>query len=417
MADRHAIHMCRGSDIDRLSFHRVAGCMNTAPRPRFILTTLGLASALGVTSSTMYIPALPEMAIDLDVPIGDIQLTVALYVIFFGIGNLVLGPLSDRFGRRRILFVGNIICLVASLICMLATHLQILLWARILQALGACAGSITSRAMVRDLFDREGTARAMTTLSMAVTLVPVLAPILGGYLQIWFGWRSIFLFLAVASAVVMLFARAFLPETNVNLQNQTSLLRGVGISFMTLLKSRSYIGYLLAITSIGGSFYAFIAASPIILISIYGLTPVEFGIYTTLLPIGFIIGSWITNRVVGRLDLNRLIFIGGVILLIAGVAQLAVFRVESSWAVIVPLFIVGLSNGLIMPTVYAASVSLYPHLAGAAAGLTNATQNLSAAATTLIISRVVIETSMSLAVAYIITSLLVLVGALLIRKD
>ncbi len=390
--------------------------MSAAFPHRTTLIVLTAVSSVGVLASTMYIPSIPAMARDLGVPVGQVQFTVAAYVVAFGLGNIVVGPLSDRFGRRGTLMFGNLLCVGASLLCALAPTVEILLIGRVLQALGACAGNTIARAAVRDMFDRDGTVRAMSVMVMALTIVPVLAPVIGGYIQIWFGWRWIFLILALWTMGLMILARLILPETNTTLQNQSTLLRGMGRGLMTLLRSPQYLGYMLAISSVGASFYAFVTAGPVIMIDLYGLTPAEFGIYSMACPLGFLFGSFITHRMVGKIDLDRLILFGGLILVVSGIIQAALMPIALPWTVLVPFFIVGISNGIVMPSVYAASVSLYPQLAGTAAGLTNAIQNLSGGITAVLIAGVTIESSLSLTVTYFVTGGAALAGAFLIKR-
>src|SRR5262245_13266392 len=217
----------------------------TAQPPRFFMPIVIAATSLALLSATIYIPSIPDMARDLNVPVGSIQLTVTVYVVAIGFSTLLLGPLSDRFGRRGVMISGTALCLAASALCAVASSVEVLLVGRALQAVGACAGMVVSRAVIRDVLDREGTARAMTAIAMVLSLVPVIAPILGGYLHLWFGWRANFVVVAATAGALVALLYGLLPETNFNLQNQSGLVRGMLASFGVLLRSRRYIGYTL----------------------------------------------------------------------------------------------------------------------------------------------------------------------------
>jgi DHA1 family bicyclomycin/chloramphenicol resistance-like MFS transporter len=367
---------------------------------RAILSLLVAAAALGLLASAIYVPSIPDIARELGVPVGQVQLTLTTFLVGFGASTLFVGALSDRFGRRGVLIVGNAVCVLASAACALANSIELLLVGRALQAIGACAGMVVARAVVRDIFDREGTARAMAALAMAATLAPILAPILGGYVHVTFGWRASFLVVAAAGAVLVAVTAAFLPETNRNLQNEVGLLRGLVVGATTLLRVRRFMAYTLATASGGVTFYSFVAAIPVILIDRFGVTPDIFGIYLGIPPLGFMAGSFVTSRLTVRLGGDRLIFWGSIGHILAGlvIAGLALYGVAEPWAVIGPLIGMAFSNGLIMANAYAGGVSVQPHLAGAASGLANFLQMVGAGAAAALFAALPLETALPLGV-------------------
>jgi DHA1 family bicyclomycin/chloramphenicol resistance-like MFS transporter len=344
--------------------------------PHLILPILAGAAALGLLASAIYVPSIPDIARELGVPVGQVQLTLTTYLVAFGAATLFVGALSDRFGRRVVLIAGGLVCALASLACALATSIELLLIGRAVQAVGACTGMVVSRAVVRDVFDRDSTARAMAVLAMAVTLAPVLAPVLGGYVHVWLGWRANFVILAVWALASVVLAAWLLPETNREMQTQGGLLRGVLTALFTLLRFGDFLAYALAVACGGVTFYSFIVAVPVILIDRFGVSPDLFGLYIGIPPLGFMTGSYITSRLARRVGPDRMILSGGAGHILSGslLIALAMAGFAEPWAVIGPLVLMGFSNGLIMANAYAGGVSVQPQLAGAASGLANFVQ-------------------------------------------
>jgi len=361
-----------------------------SPSLRLVLPILVAAASLGLLASSIYVPSIPDIAHELDVPIGLVQLTMTVFLVAYGSSMLVVGALSDRFGRRIVLLSGILLCLVASLGCALAHSIEVLLIGRAFQALGSCAGVVIARAMVRDLFDREQTARAMSILAASVTIVPVMAPALGGYLEVWLGWRASFFVVALGAALLYGIVWAWLPETNVVLQNQASLFRGLWNSFVALTRSRRFLGYAMVTGCGGAAYYAFAAAAPVVFIERLHVTPDIYGLYAGVSSLGFFFGSAFSGRYSMRTGTDFFIRLGGLVQLAAGAALIgfAWSGVEATSAIAVPLFFMGAANGMYMPNAFAGGVSVYPHLAGAAAGLAGFVQMSGAGLSTVAMAAV-----------------------------
>src|SRR5215469_6103080 len=182
------------------------------PRHRVLLLTLTMTSSLGMVASTIYVPSLPAIAAALETSISRVQLTFAGYLLAFAASMLVLGPLSDRYGRRRTIICGLALTAVSSIACAVSPTIEFLIAARVVQGIGACAGLVVGRAITREVWGREAAARVIAARSIIATLMQAFAPVLGGYLQRWFGWRWSFLLIAtIACAAVALVAR-YVPE-------------------------------------------------------------------------------------------------------------------------------------------------------------------------------------------------------------
>jgi len=393
--------------------------MPAPPVPALILPILVSATALGLLASAIYVPSIPDIARELAVPVGQVQLTLTTFLIAFGAATLFVGALSDRFGRRGVLIAGNGLCAAASFACALAWSNDLLLVGRAAQAIGACAGMVVARAVIRDVYDRDGTARAMAVLAMAATLAPVLGPILGGYVHVWLGWRANFIIVGGLAVATMALTAWLLPETNRHLQDQVGLLRGLFISTAALMRMRRFLAYALAAAAGSISFYSFIAAVPVLLIDRFGVTPEVIGIYIGTPPLGFLTGSFVSSRLSARVGLDRLILCGGAGHVLCGslLIGFAQAGVSESWAVIGPLLIMGFSNGLIMSNAYAGGVSVQPHLAGAASGLANFLQMLAAGLSAAAFAAVTLETALPLGVAITGAGLIILVGFSALARD
>jgi len=377
---------------------------------RLILPVLVAATALGLLASAIYVPSIPDIARELGVPVGLVQLTLTTYLVAFGVATPFVGALSDRFGRRVVLLTGSVVCAVASLACAFASSIELLLMGRAVQAIGACTGMVVSRAAVRDIFAREDTTRAMAVIAMAATLAPVLSPILGGYVHVWLGWRANFVIIVAWALGVVIFAIWHLPETNLNRQIQGGLVRGLFTAFATLLRYREFNAYTLAIAFGGVTFYSFIVAVPVILIDRFGISADLFGLYVGIPPIGFLTGSFVTSRLTRRVGPNRMILCGGAGHVLCGslLIGLAAAGFAAPWSVIGPLVIMGFSNGLIMANAYAGGVSVQPQLAGAASGLANFVQMFMAGAAAASFAAITIESATPVGIVIAGSGLLIL---------
>ena len=255
-------------------------------------------TACGTLGMHLIIPALPDTAQALRVSPAAIQLTITLYLIGLAIGQLVYGPISDRFGRRPVLLVGLALFTLAGIATTVAPNAWTLVVARILQSIGACAGLVLGRAIVRDSATPDRAAAQLAMLTLVMSAAPAIAPVLGGYATAWFGWRAAFALLAIVGGVTLVLAVLLLPETNaLQSSSRASMLLGS----LRLFRSRAFCGYVLGGACTTTSFYAFMAASPFILVDLLHQPTERVGLYYLLLMAGVAAGSLSANRVAGRI--------------------------------------------------------------------------------------------------------------------
>ena len=388
---------------------RLAG--DTGRGVRFVLALLIGSSSLGLAATSIYLPSIPDMARDLGVPASNVQNTVTAYLAAFAVSTLLIGSLSDRYGRRRLLLGGTALFTLASVLAAFAPDIVTFMAARVLQAVGACAGMALARAIARDLFDAAETARALAAISAAITITPIVAPLIGGYLHVWFGWRSEFVLLAGFALVVTSLIARYLPETNRELQTQHALVRGLAGGARTLLSERRFLGNVLVISASSSAFYAFMTGAPLLLIDIQSVSPEDFGRDMMLGPIGFIVAAIVSNRTVMRLGSLALIAIGGACMFGATAMLFALPMLSTRPAtVLLPFLLAGAGMGFCLPNGNAGALNVRPGLAGSAAGLAGFLQMSACAIATAIVASMTLQTALPISGLWLVCSGLLWLG-------
>ncbi|HLT78464.1 MAG TPA: multidrug effflux MFS transporter [Ferrovibrio sp.] len=346
--------------------------------PTGLVLLLSVLFANGILAATMYLPSLPAMGRDFAVPADTLPLTLTVYFATFAAGQLVYGPLSDRYGRRPLLLGGLVVMVLGSAACALAGSLTALLWARAIQGLGAASAMAVGRAIVNDAYDRQKAARATATISASLALAPIIAPLLGGLIEQYLGWRWNFWISGGITAAVLLILMRRLPETHRPSGDAGPLLRGIARAYGFLLTSRAFLTFGLLNLAIFAGLHGFNAGAPAVLIDTFGLSPVLFGILAALGAAGFFIGALLSSWLVGRLGMTRLID-AGVVCMLAGAAGLALWveLLEPSVSAIIGarlLWAIGM--GLALPNTVVAAVGVNPATLGAGAALSGFLQTV-----------------------------------------
>lgn len=345
-----------------------------------ILLILGSLSALGPMAINFYLPSFPALARAFATDVEHIQLSLASYFAGIAIGQLIYGPLADRFGRRRPLLVGLLLFSLASLGCAQAQNLAWLIAARFVQALGGCAGMVISRALVRDLCDPLASARAFSKLMLVMGVAPILAPLGGGLLLQVFGWQSIFHGLVLFSALCLLAVLIWLPET-LKVAAPPPL-TGALMRYVRLLGDRQLIGHGLTGGVAMAGLFAYTAGSPYVFIDLYGIAPQHYGWLFGFIAAGFILTAQVNGRLLRRHGpaywLQRTVWI----YLLAALAMLvvALARPVALWPLLIPLFICIASLSCILPNATACAMAGQGSQAGSASALIGSLQFTVAAA-------------------------------------
>jgi DHA1 family bicyclomycin/chloramphenicol resistance-like MFS transporter len=333
------------------------------------LALLAAVTALAFCSLHMVVPTLPLLAAVFSDSATHVQLVLSLYLAGIAVGQLVYGPASDRFGRRPVLIAGLAMFLVGTVLCGLAGSLPALIAGRVLQALGACAGVVLGRAIIRDVYEREAAARGLALVMMAMTLAPAISPAFGAYLAEWVGWRAIFGVLAGLGGIVLVVTVLRLGETN-RLPVRLDI-AGMAGGYADLLRSPAFVGFALCSACASASWFTFIAGAPHILSDALHQPPSAYGLMILLPMATYMLGNAIAVRFAPRFGSPRLLLCGravaftGALALATcnGTAELSV------WTLFLPIALVEIGDGMGQPAVMAAALSIQPRLAGTASGL------------------------------------------------
>lgn len=372
----------------------------TPPR----LITLTLLTALSAVTLNMILPSLPSMAHDLSARGSVTALAVSGYMLASAVFQLGLGPLSDHFGRRPVMLGALMIFVAASLGCMLAQDVALLLACRVLQA-AVVAGSVVSSGAIRDQYSIVDSAAKLSLIASAMAVAPMLGPMLGGFLDVTLGWRSVFALYAGLGGALLVLAWVDMGET-----------RAPGLpaprlaDWLALLQSGRYWAHALCAAFSVGAFYVFVTGVPYVATAVWGLSPAEVGIGVGSITGGFLVGAAISARQARRLGTAVLLVSGRAVAVAAMTLATAVFAtgVSQPWALFGLTIFVGLGNGMTLPSANAGAMSVRPALAGTAAGLSGALSMVLGAVLSTLTAVVVEQTPTPGAMLVIITGCVLL---------
>jgi DHA1 family bicyclomycin/chloramphenicol resistance-like MFS transporter len=347
---------------------------STAPKVRFLdrttpphVITLVLMAGLSAMSMNIFLPSLPSMTVYFDTEPWLVALAVPVYLAVNALLQLVIGPVSDRFGRRPVLIWSTLAFLIATMGCLMAPSIEVFLIFRMAQA-AIIAALVLSRAVVRDMYSAAESASMIGYVTMGMALVPMIAPAIGGILDETFGWKANFWFLFLSGIAVLGLIWTDLGETA---KNRSTSFAEQFREYPELLTARRFWGYCATAAFASGAFFAYLGGAPFVATDFYGLSPAEMGAYFGFPALGYAIGNFCTGRYSVRFGLNRMV-LAGTILTLVGMVLLTVLHALGLHHPLVffGFFIfVGLGNGLVLPNATSGMLSVRPHLAGTASGL------------------------------------------------
>lgn len=334
------------------------------------LLTLILLTSLSVLSLNMFLPSLSRIAADFEADYALVSLSIGGYLAVSSVLQIIMGPLSDLYGRRPVMLGAMGLFVVASLGCLLAPNITVFLGFRMLQS-GVIGGMVLSRAIVRDMHGQKEAARLLGVIGMAMALAPLLAPVLGGVLDEIFGWRATFLFFVVLGIGMFGVVYADLGETN---HNRASRFTEQFRSYPDLFRDRLFWAWCGGIVFSVGGFYAFLGGAPKVGEEAFGLSPAVLGFGMGSISAGFMLGNYLYGRLSPRLGGARVMVAGRIFALLGPLLGVGLFVVGlgNVWTLFGPILFVGLGNGLTLPGANAGVMSVSPRLAGSASGLSGA---------------------------------------------
>ncbi|CAM5228717.1 Bcr/CflA family multidrug efflux MFS transporter [Streptomyces avidinii] len=385
----------------------------TAARRTSLLVTfiLGGLTALPPLSMDMYLPALPQVTDALHSPAATVQLTLTACLAGMALGQLVIGPMSDKWGRRRPLLTGMVVYVLATAICALAPTTELLISFRLLQGLAGAAAIVIARAVVRDLYDGDEMARFFSTLMLISGAAPIIAPLIGGQVLRFADWRGVFLVLTVVGAVLTLMVWRGLGETLPPERRHTG---GVGSALRTmrgLLGDRVFAGYTLTGGFSFAVLFSYISASPFVVQEIYGASPQAFALLFGLNSVGLILVGQINGKLlVGRVRLDKVLAVGLAVVTAAAVALLlmstGVFGEVGLTPIAAALFVLMSAMGVVLPNTNAQALMRTPHAAGSASALLGTSSFLIGAIASPLVGIAGEDTAVPMAVVQLVCALL-----------
>jgi DHA1 family bicyclomycin/chloramphenicol resistance-like MFS transporter len=326
----------------------------------------------GQLASTIYLPGLPDIARDLGATVSAAQTLVAAYLGAFAFSQLVMGPLSDRFGRRPVVLGGLVLFTLSSALCVVVPDIGTLLGARFAQAAGACATIVVGRAMIRDTAEGVAAAHAMSWFAIAMAVGPATAPFIGGYLTAWFGWQSTFVATTVVGAAVLIFVVFDLEETLPPESRRPPRASALLIDYLRLLGNPVFVGYSMIVAFASASIQTYITAIPVVFLVLMDVAPQALGAYIMIMPMIFVVATFISRRLTGRLSIDRIILIGVACSATGGLLQVlfGLWGVSTPYPVALAIGISNFGTGMVFANCYAQALStVAPSSAGQASAL------------------------------------------------
>ena len=335
-----------------------------------LFLVLGAIGALTPLAIDMYLPAMPTIAKDLGVSAGAVQITLTAYTAGFAIGQLLHGPLADSFGRRPVILIGVAFFGLAAAVSATTHGIDALTYVRAAQGFAGAAAAVVIQAVVRDMFDREDFARAMSFVTLVMTVAPLVAPMVGGHLAIWFGWRSIFWVLAIFAAVVIVLVFWKIPETLRVEDRQPLRFKSTIRNYVQLCRNRVAMGLIFSGAFSFAGMFAFLTAGSFVYIDIYGVSPEQFGYLFGLNVVAMILMTTLNGRMVKKVGSHAMLRFGLFIQLCAGVGLFVGWALDLGLWGIVPFVVLFIGT---LSTIGSNSMGLllsgYPKMAGTASSL------------------------------------------------
>jgi DHA1 family bicyclomycin/chloramphenicol resistance-like MFS transporter len=350
---------------------------NNSTNNRFyLILILGLLTAIGPFSIDMYLPAFPAIAENLHTSIAQVMLSLSSFFVGISVGQLIYGPLLERLGRKKPMYVGLSIYLLASIGCAMAASVNALIFFRLLQALGGCAGMVAARAIVRDLFDVKENARIFSTLMLVVAVSPIIAPTAGGYVTAVFGWRAVFFILIGIDLLILAGVFFLLPESKKPDPNFSLRAGAILKNFAGILKHPQFYTYALTGAVAYGGLCAYISGSPNVFMEQFRVSEKQYGWIFAVIALGIISASQVNNLALKRYSSEQIIKVSLLCQNLIGttLAVLSFLGWSNLYLTIFLIFLFLCCQGFIFPNASALSLASFGHTAGSASALMGAVQ-------------------------------------------
>ncbi len=353
-----------------------------------LILVLGMITAIGPFSIDMYLPAFANIAEHLDTTVARVSLSLSSFFIGISFGQFVYGPLLDRFGRKKPLYVGLFIYMLTSAGCVFAQSVDMLIGLRFLQALGSCAGMVASRAMVRDLFSVKDNAKVFSKLMLVIGVSPIIAPTLGGFVTAAFGWQYVFVILTIMSIIILLAVYYGLPETQK--PDPTYSLKPPAIikNYLAVIKEPQFYTYAFTGAVAAAGLYAYIAGSPTVFLELFKVSEKQYGLIFALIAGGLIIATQVNSFLLRKYNSEQIIPVALFMQCLAGIGLFAwsLLGDISLFGTIALLLLYLSCQGFIFPNSSALSMAPFAKNAGSASALMGGVQMAIGAFSSVLVS-------------------------------
>jgi len=384
--------------------------MSVVRRPSLaILIVITMTAQIALN---IILPSLAGLEKVFETSYGVVSLTLTLYLVGMAVGQLAYGTMSDRFGRRPIVLSGLVIFNIGTVICLAAPSIEVLIFGRVVQAVGGCAGMVMGRAMVRDISDSNRAAAMIAYLTMAVVVVPTLAPLIGGYLDVWYGWWANFVFVLIVGLLTVVAALALAHETLPPEKRHEMEFIHLFQAFAALLRNPMFNGYALQVGFNTGAYFAFLGAAPKILIDFMGGTAEQLGIYYVYVSGIYILGNFGTAKLSKKYGVDNMVTTGTVITLLGASLLLGVQLLIglTPFSLFGLMCVVAFGNGFCISAGMAGAIGADPQRIGAASGLAGSLQLGFSAVATWVVGLMLVDTALPLASIMVACTLMAVVS-------
>ncbi|MFC4075960.1 multidrug effflux MFS transporter [Salinithrix halophila] len=338
---------------------------------KFLTMILILMVCLPQASIGLYVPSLPHMMVGFRATEMEMQLTMSVFMAGYAVSALISGILADRFGRKPVAVIGLAVFVIASLACLFAPHVWFLIGSRFFQALGGCCGTTLSRVMTRDTFDAQDQVKVLTYLSMAIAVTPAITPMIGGYLETWYGWQLSFAALAGAGTFLLGAVWFGVKETAPSRNEQAAKAGVIFRNYKHLMTNKYFLLFSLTISLTWCAYFTFITSSSFVLQGVMGASPIWYGVAYAVVVAGYMVGTALTRRLSKAFELNRIILVESLLAFAASAGMLVWiwFQPHSLLGIVLPMSVMMIGIGGIFPACHAAVLKPFDAIAGTASGL------------------------------------------------
>ncbi|AKE89750.1 MULTISPECIES: multidrug effflux MFS transporter [Rhodococcus] len=384
-----------------------------------MLFGLALLSATAPLATDMYLPGLPVMSESLGTSTVGIQLTLTTFMAGLGVGQLIVGPLSDGWGRRRLLLAGTVVLALSSALCATAPTVEVLIAARLIQGFSGGTGIVLARAVIADRARGNEAARLFSVMMIIGGVAPIVAPLLGGVLLGPIGWRGIFWVLTGLAVLMIVAVLTVVPETLPPERRHSGGLAMLARNFGTVIGNRRFVGYAATFALGFGAMFSYISASPFVVQEVLGMTPGQFSLIFAANSVGLVAGNIVNTRLIGRFEVRDLLRYGVTQMLTAGVLLvLAVLVADTNrWLVLPLLFLVVSSLGFVMGNATALAQGQVPKAAGTGSAVMGASQFGLAALVSPLVGLGGEDTALPMALAIAISAALSMTALLTLTRE